>query len=186
MRQQRWSFSVVMTLIAILAVDLLAYVNAGELWASLIFSISFFSLIVATIGAKYGEDPLKTFWGGFAITGWIYLLFSLGPGAELGTRTLLFSTKVMDLISFWAIGDIGVNRFSVRPTSSMTTGYLQVTAHSQAAFFLALAGGELACYFARNRWDRAEAGPAQGAGQPLETTNRVAFADNGLRESTAR
>jgi hypothetical protein len=80
MRPPRFSIAGLMASILYIAVGLAAYRNAGDPWYGRLWNDAFFmitvgTLAVATILAALRRDRSRARWLGFAVFGWVHLMF---------------------------------------------------------------------------------------------------------------
>jgi len=69
----RWVFAAV----AFIAVVTAALTDGSPRWAALIALTSVFALLASLLGVIYRREELRSFWVGFALFGWTFLLLSL-------------------------------------------------------------------------------------------------------------
>jgi hypothetical protein len=98
MKIPRFSIASLMAFVVLLAVGMAAMRNPTKLWASLLLSIALVVLAIALLGSLFGHGLRRSFWSGFAICGWLYLIVSCAPWFTTEIAPFLFTTACLDLI----------------------------------------------------------------------------------------
>jgi hypothetical protein len=98
MKRVRFSIAALMAAIVVFGVGLAALRYPNRLWASLFFLITLAVLVVASLGALFHRGLPRTFWAGFALTGWLYFMAALSPWLAEQFAPCLFTTACLDLI----------------------------------------------------------------------------------------
>src|SRR5579875_226232 len=97
LRRSPFTLSWLMTLVAILGIELAALRSQSVLGDTLAFNVAAAVLIFASFGARFGAESAKAFWFGFAVMGWAQLVLGM----------LLLE------ISFWEKGKLPTNRLTI-------------------------------------------------------------------------
>jgi hypothetical protein len=92
------TIAALMGAIVVLGVILAALRYPNRVWASVCFSISLGVLVFALLGVLFHRGLPRTFWSGFALTGWLYFVATLSPWVADQIAPLLFTTAFLDLI----------------------------------------------------------------------------------------
>jgi hypothetical protein len=79
----RVSIAALMAAVFVAAVGFAALKNASAWWSSALFTLTLALFLFATVGAIRGGD--KTFWLGFALFGWSYMILSYEPWSKHAT-----------------------------------------------------------------------------------------------------
>ncbi len=79
----RVSIAALMATVLVAAVGFAALKNASAWWSSALFTFTVALFLIATVGAIRGGN--KTFWLGFALFGWSYMIVSYEPWSKLAT-----------------------------------------------------------------------------------------------------
>ncbi len=91
----RFSIAGLMAAVLVVAVGFAALQNASDWWCSSLFTITLALFLFATIGAIRGGD--RTFWLGFALFGWAYMIASYEPWSKHAkTPPVLVTTKLLN------------------------------------------------------------------------------------------
>ncbi len=75
---KRVSIAGLMGLVGIVAFGLVALKQADPIWASAWFTFATLALTVGVFRAAFGRGRSRTFWAGFSLAGWLYLLVVYG------------------------------------------------------------------------------------------------------------
>ncbi|MDB5349577.1 MAG: hypothetical protein JWN86_824 [Planctomycetota bacterium] len=94
MKAARPTIGLSLALIAFLAIGMGALRSPTVLWAQIVTTAALTALLIATVGAIVGSP--RAFWVGFAVVGWSYLFFSLGPWCSEQVAPWLLSTRMLD------------------------------------------------------------------------------------------
>jgi hypothetical protein len=99
----RFSIAGLLVTVGICAFGLTCLLNASTSWAAATFSIILGMLVVALIGIVYRTGERRSFWVGFAICGWLYMVLTTGPWFvdRIGPR--LVTTNLLDWAYPWLI-----------------------------------------------------------------------------------
>jgi hypothetical protein len=103
MRRPQFSLWWLLGLTALVAVACTALMNASDTWAMLLHSALLGLLLMGVLRAVYRHGPVRAFWIGFALFGWVYLIlvywvhynsqfadeFNNPAGSQLATTRLL-------------------------------------------------------------------------------------------------
>jgi hypothetical protein len=129
--------------------------------ASLAFTAALTILLVALLELRYGR--LRTFWFGFVVFGWGYLLLAMAPGAWSEVRPYLITSHLLgdlaDVLGHTNPSTLIVRRLDygrVPPDSKVNLWFhtdegnqFQRVGHSLAAILHGVAGGLLAVFLSR-------------------------------------
>jgi hypothetical protein len=163
------SFSLRAFLVAVayFAVVVVAAVAGTQPWANAVFSISLGAILVATLAALFLRDPQHTFWRGFSLIAWIYMIIAFGPTDTRWRQYLVTDSLLKPLhhmvVPYQAIRYVepgfelqkeGEGYYRTGPRSSFAIWggsweALQRSGHSVWAILLGLVGGYLAVIFNR-------------------------------------
>jgi hypothetical protein len=165
MHAPRFSLRFILIATAYTAVVVAGFVKGTPVWASAVFSISVGILLLATLAALFRGDDDRTYWQGFSIIAWIYLLLAIGTVSVsnrlVTTRILHESQYLLGPIQAanyvepgFTLKRLGPNDFQIGPGSDFNIWGPSWTAthqigHSAWAILLGLAGGYAALYFHR-------------------------------------
>jgi hypothetical protein len=94
----RLTISGLMALILLTAIGLGTLSRPTELAAAFLFSAAIVTLTVSILGALYARGTSRTFWSGFAIGGWMYLLLHYGPFCDTSIGPYTFPTAGLDVL----------------------------------------------------------------------------------------
>lgn len=96
---RRYSFSIrgLMAFIVILALGLVALRTPSRIWMNAWYSIAIGSVTFAVPAAFATVDERRAFWIGFAITGGVYFLFTLGPWVGDESFHHFITTTILDI-----------------------------------------------------------------------------------------
>ena len=75
----RLSIAGLMTIVAMVAIGLVALRAETGLWASLIFTFAIIMLSLGSVAAISAHRQARSTWAGMAIFGWSYLIIAFGP-----------------------------------------------------------------------------------------------------------
>lgn len=67
--------------VAYFAVVAAALTDGSPHWFAIVALVAVFAMLVSLVGVIYRKDEHRSFWVGFAIFGWAYLILSHGPGS---------------------------------------------------------------------------------------------------------
>jgi hypothetical protein len=98
MKRPRFSIAALMVAIVILSLGLAALRYPNKLWESFYYSIPLAVLVFALLGVLFHRGLSRAFWGGFALSGWFYMLLNFGPWFADSFSPYLFTTACLDLI----------------------------------------------------------------------------------------
>jgi len=74
----RFSLATLMCAVCASAFACAALRFASELWASLVFTVTFGLLLVGVLGVALRQGPARAFWLGFSVFGWAYVVLAFG------------------------------------------------------------------------------------------------------------
>ncbi len=94
MKTPRPTLAMGLLLVAVLAIGLAAMRSPTLLWTQVTITAAVTTLLIATVGALVGSP--RSFWVGFALVGWSYLMLSLGPWCSEHVAPWLLSTRIID------------------------------------------------------------------------------------------
>jgi len=89
----RFSLATLLLVVLFAAVGCAALVNATELWRQATVTLTVLTLTGATLAAIHLQRDSRVFIGGFALTGWVYLLLSFV--SVFGLRDDLLSSQAL-------------------------------------------------------------------------------------------
>ena len=150
----RWMLAAV----AFFAVVAAALTDGSSRWAALIALASVSVMLASVLGVIYRRDELRSFWIGFAVFGWVYLILSLQAAGlnEAIPTNVLFN----DLYPFFRrsvpVNPSGPNPAWVKTTEIEHGRMVAVIVspydfhrlgHSVCTILFALAGGTLGRWF---------------------------------------
>jgi hypothetical protein len=95
----RLTISGLMAVILLTAIGLGTLSRPTELAAAFLFSAAIVILTVSILGALYAQGTSRTFWSGFTIGGWMYLLLHFGPFCDTSIGPYTFPTAVLDVLN---------------------------------------------------------------------------------------
>jgi hypothetical protein len=98
MRLPRFSIASLLVIIGILGVALAALRNPSYLWANVLFTVAFGSLILAVVNAIYGSGAGRAYWLGFTICGGAYFAACSIPGLRDSVSPRLVSELLFDVL----------------------------------------------------------------------------------------
>lgn len=78
MKRPQFSLWWLLGLTTFAAIGCLALANASGTWAMSLHSAMLGLLLVAILSAAFRDGPVRAFWVGFAVWGWIYLAMAFG------------------------------------------------------------------------------------------------------------
>jgi hypothetical protein len=168
----RLTISGMSAVILVCAILLAAARSPNDLWSTAAFSASLLVLGVALIGALFARRARRTYWAGFAVLGWGYMLIVFGPWCDTHIAPLLITRSVFELVHFRFQGDLPERPYvRVIAPGLVMFGYQQI-AHSLTAVLLGLLGGTLARRFAA---PEVAAGPSGRGLSDAHTESRRSF-----------
>jgi uncharacterized membrane protein YtjA (UPF0391 family) len=83
MMRFRVSIAALMAAVLVAAIGFAALTNPSAWWSSILFTLTLALFLIATVGAIRGGN--KTFWLGFALFGWSYMIVSYEPWSKHAT-----------------------------------------------------------------------------------------------------
>ena len=131
-------------LVAVAAFGCMAVMNANDVWARAVGTVSLLALFYSIIAAVYCRDVQRAFWLGFAVFGWGYVLLQDGV---IGKRFNDFATAIPvnylaeALQDRWKLEDIEMP--DGQRISRRTNRYIVWIGHSLCTLVFALIGGLL-------------------------------------------
>jgi hypothetical protein len=78
----RISIRGIMGVVVFVAVVIAAWRGATQAWASIVFNLIAFILLIASYKARYSRGTAGAWWFGFALCGWAYLVLAIATGPE--------------------------------------------------------------------------------------------------------
>ena len=164
----RLSILRLMAVVLLIAVGFAALRSPTELWASVIFTLAGFILLVAVIKAVGQEGSGRNFWLGFSVFGWGHLLLAFW--SSIGFRSSpnlvpfpkLLTSRLADvLLLYITAGDGGLSTYWTLVTTSGTFEHLFQVSHCLCSLVVALIGGMVTARFIPARDE-----PPHGGGIP--------------------
>lgn len=100
MKTSAFSIKGLLAAVTMIAVGLVALLNASPLWDSIIVSLTLLLLLTALLSFACRPSPRRAFWIGFAIFGWGYLILVDSPivARDLTVRSNLPTNVVLDML----------------------------------------------------------------------------------------
>jgi hypothetical protein len=177
MTRLRFNIGTLLAIVLFLAIGFAALREATDLWDSGVFTLTSVVLLVGVMLSVHRTGKGRAFWLGFALFGWAYLVASLIPSVEsrlLTTKGLTYlNSKIPGravTASFTITANTGgtvdvigsppngqtLTATSVRLWNTPAGRFLAVSpesfvriGHSLLSLIVALAGGRLSCWLAR-------------------------------------
>lgn len=137
MGRKRSTIAALMGTVVLAAASLAAF-RSGSLFAlRLFYTLTLGILLLATLGARLCREETRAFWFGFAMFGWVYMIFALGlrPGlspALMASQPELFINDFLLSTDFIKKGYNLLREYlpseeSIVPVYSIAIGHLVVT-----------------------------------------------------------
>jgi hypothetical protein len=82
MRRIRFTIASLLVVVLFVAIGFTALRESSDLWDSGLFSVTLGVLLISILLAIHRAESRRTFWIGFALFGWGYLVLSLFPATE--------------------------------------------------------------------------------------------------------
>jgi hypothetical protein len=80
------------------AVVLVALASSSLEWAIVVYSISIGVILVATLAAVFLSDARRTFWRGFSLIAWIYMILAFATSLEGTKRQDLVTHRILETL----------------------------------------------------------------------------------------
>lgn len=108
-----WRFSLKQLLLAtaFVALGCVALRSANATWVAAMFGLALLILVASLLLATYRDGRSRAFWVGFALFGWIHLLFPMATGLQ---PTQVITTRISHRLYDWL--------YSVPPMAMGATG----------------------------------------------------------------
>jgi WD40 repeat protein len=125
MRRIRFSIASLLGLVLFVAIAVAALREANDLWDSGLFTLAVSLLLASVLLAAHRTDQKRSFWLGFALVGWSYLVASLVPPVEsrlLTTKALSYlDSKVADRVITltWTVATTGGSASTTTPVQAV-------------------------------------------------------------------
>ena len=100
MKTIAFSIKGLLAAVTMIAVGLVALLNASPMWDSIIVTLTLFLLLTALLSLACRPGPRRAFWIGFAIFGWGYLTLVDSPivARDLTVRSILPTNVALDML----------------------------------------------------------------------------------------
>jgi hypothetical protein len=82
MPKLRFNIASLLVVIVVLGVGFAALREASDLWECGLFTVTIGVLLISILLAVHRHESKRTFWLGFALFGWVYLVLTLVPSIE--------------------------------------------------------------------------------------------------------
>ena len=149
MKGLRFPLAGLLATVTVAAVGIFALVNANQMVATIVWSSTQLVMLLALLSMVCDRGPRRSFWLGFAIIGYGYLVIAY---FDVGWRetSILATRLILDLI--YKYSDLARNPIFNNPFGEADyRQYYDLIGHCLFAWLFAFAGGWLACYFNRQR-----------------------------------
>lgn len=102
----RFSLASLLAVISFVALGSAALANATDLWRQITVTLTVICLLLATLAAVFSQGQTRLFAGGFALTGWLYLMLAFV--SAFGLRDDLLTDSVIQWLGDAIHGEDGV------------------------------------------------------------------------------
>ena len=92
-----------MGFILLVAIGFAALRAASDLWARLVFSLALLVLSVGTLGLFVAHGPKRSYWLGFCLLGWGYMIACFGPWCFEEVQPRLITTWALERAAPWIV-----------------------------------------------------------------------------------